>query len=166
MEDKITNLINKFYEGRANAQEEKELREWLSQSKDTKYRPLQQYFALIDAEQNRTLPLDLEQKITASFVEKKKNIWLSPIQLGIAASITFLIIAGMWWNFDLLKKPPQYSEAEIQQSYGDAKSALITMSTYLNHGMRQLSRISALEKPFQDLHKLSEIKFLEEHENK
>ena len=165
MEDKITNLINKFYEGSANAQEEKELREWVTQSKDAKYMPLQQYFALIDAEQNRTLPLDLEQKITASFVEKKKNIWLSPFQLGIAASITFLIIVSVWWKFDLLIKTPKYSEAEIQQSYTNAKSALITMSWYLNHGMRQLSSTSALEKPFRDLHKLSEIKLLEEHEN-
>lgn len=165
MGDKIVNLIDKFYEGSANAQEEKELRERLSQSKDTKYLPLQQYFALIDEEQNCTLPVDLDQKIADSFIEKKKNIWLLSLKIGIAASIACLMLAGIMWQSDRLKKSPQYSEAEIQQSYTQARSALITMSTYLNNGMQKMRLPAVMEKPFQDLHKLSEIKILEEHED-
>lgn len=166
MEDKITKLIEKFYEGSTSIQEENKLREWLQQNKDSRYIALQQYFALIDAERQRTMPPSVEEKIVESFLEKKKNRRPSIIKIGIAASVACLILAGIMWKFNVLKKSPQYSEAEIQQSYTQARSALMTMSTYLNNGMQQLSIPSVMEKPFQDLHKLSEIKFLEEHEDK
>lgn len=165
MQNKITKLIEKFYEGNATEQEEEELRKWLWQTKDSSCMPLQQYFSLIDAEQQRTLPPALEKKFVSRFLEKKKNRKPLIIRIGMAASVASLILAGIMWKSDLLKKSPQYSEAEIQQSYTQAKSALITMSAYLNDGI-QLMRIPAtMEKPFQDLHKLSDIKILEEHEN-
>lgn len=166
MEDKITKLIEKFYAGNTSAQEENNLREWLKQSEDTSLKPLREYFALIDAEQVYSLPENLEKKIIECLKEREKNGRYFVLKTGIAASIALLITAGVLWKFDALKKQPKYSEAEIQQSYTEAKAALITMSAYFNNGMRQLSNNEAIEKPFYDLQKLSEIKPLKKHEHK
>ncbi len=149
--NRITQLIDKYFQGETTLEEEKELRQFFLQ-KDVpmqfqKYRPL---FALLEKERASGLNNDFDEQFFQKMqtTPKKPRIRsLSYRWIGAVAASAILALS-LWWLYPQVETNAtdsainweQYEPDDPKEAFRITKSALLRVSIELNIGAEKAAR--------------------------
>ncbi len=159
----IEGLLAKFYEGETSLQEEKTLREYFrSREVPDHLKSHQPLFAFLADERKQSITdPDFEQRIS----EKLKGatpaglpVILTPHRrkvfyyTAIAAAMLLLIGVSLQYQFEFLKmNKPRHSNLGQELAYHNASEALLILSSNFNTGLKQVSRLSMVDKAMKNV---------------
>ena len=161
--DNLHILLNRFYEGETNEEEEKLLRGFFEEeSAETSADDI--YFRFLKEERNNSLPDisddEIIEKINAGNNKGAKvfKYWLGPLA-GIAAAVviyfSFLVPAGRIVSNDENVIPN--TVANPHEAYVETEKALLLVSDKLNMGLAKMDELSMFDKEIDKLHGLSKL---------
>ena len=145
----LDTLIEKYLEGETSKEEEIKLRNFLL-TRDIlpeKYHWIKAMFSFYHTEKSDKSDLQIAEIV--SFQPKKRS-HLRIFLYAVAASITLLF--GIWFMYK--SEPEKQVYAYIngkpvenqEQAYAEAQKALMLVSKNLNHGARNIGKLSELDK--------------------
>ena len=151
----INNLLEKYFEGETNLQEEKQLKHFFTQERVPEqfesYQPLFQY---LEQEAKVELDASFDEKILSAIAETDAKIvpmrrfsavrWISR-----AAAVVAFVGLG-WWASDQILNPPtntvtaidwsKYEVKEPEEAFNFTQMALLKASSELNQGTNTAAR--------------------------
>lgn len=160
--DQINRLLEKFYAGETSLEEEK-LLQWELARRDLpeEMKPHQDIFSYLAAGSKEKIEDEeffdrIEKKMEdgSGSLRRQKSRFLYPL----AAAAAVLIAVGIF----ILARPDgssldKYDIDEPDKAFSEAKKALMLVSVNLNYGIKELDKISALDKGLNELEILSKI---------
>lgn len=159
---RIEQLIGKYENGETSLAEEMELNTFFNR-KDVpfEFRAYKDMFEFYKGAKEEILPDPaFDKKIMdiispkPSFNRKKTNVRFIYMVSGIAASI-ILFIGIYFFSFNPTNPRGTYDDPAI--AYAATKEILMKVSTNMNTGSEELSKMKELDKGFDDLQNLSEF---------
>ena len=162
-------LLDKYYDGDTSLEEEKLLQRQLSRidlpAELRVHREIFGYYAFSAEEKLETADFvaKLEDKLKAG---RKLSLFQKYGRkfYPLAAAAAILIAAGIFFltNFNATDTSlEKYTVNEPSKAYTEAKKELMLVSVNLNYGMKDLDKLSALQKGLDGLQKLQKIENLE-----
>lgn len=150
----IEALIGKYFEGMTTLEEEKILRDFFTRETVPahllEHQPL---FQFLSDEQEVTLDDSFDEKLTRRILAEQSLPPVVPMVqkgrrnfyiVGLAAG--FLLLAGMFFLFrDLPGAGREKENAEMAESWSNAREALLLVSGNLNQGLSEVSRLESVE---------------------
>ena len=158
-------LLDKFYEGATNSEEENSIKAYLLNEKNipAELENDRLYFAELNDYKNESLPgFDLEKELV-SVIEgqeakiirfRKTRFWA----LRIAASIVILL--GTYFFVEKYATPGDIKpdpDMTPEMAYMETKKALLYVSQKLNGGTEELKKLEKLTESLENLSKLKEF---------
>ncbi|MBM3403941.1 MAG: hypothetical protein FJY10_03525 [Bacteroidetes bacterium] len=158
----IYGLIKKYFDGETTLEEEQQLRTFFSQEDvPEELVAFKELFGYYHASAEESLDDTFEKSIMAQI---EKDV-IKPIGfnrkkmysiMGIAAGILILIGVLFYTDFfQSFQTDSSGSDAESEMAYLQTKQALLLISTSLNKGLDQASKLSAFNKGVEHMNKLS-----------
>lgn len=157
-------LLDKFYEGNTNPEEENILKEYFLAGKDIPIELEEDrlYFSELDDYRNDSLPdFDLEKELVSVIEEqetkvirfRKMRFWA----LRIAASIAILV--GSYFFVEQYRTTNDINDTykNPEMAYIETKKALLYVSQKLNGGTEDLKNLEKLTESLENLSKLKEF---------
>ena len=155
----IKKLVEKYWEGKTNPEEEATLKTWYATNADGSDPEAEQYFSMLGnfnkIKSNPNISLELPENPT---VRRIKSPWNNNLRYlrNVAAVLMVVVGLGLIWKIQSVNEKvvdEVYTQEEIQQSYEEAKSALLLIASKLNKGK---DTVSALDKFSETKQRISE----------
>jgi len=162
-------LLEKYYEGNSSLAEEQLLREFFGGKEIPahlkSHQPLCVFFA--DEKLTEMAVSDFEKDMTAQLAEFTPEILTVPMHrnrgrflfiTGIAATILLLI--GIFFTFqqDVFKTVRSHgSNYKTELAYAEASEALLIVSSNLNTGLKQVSRLQVIDKAMKNMYQFNKF---------
>jgi len=158
----IESLLEKFYEGNSNLQEEKKLRGFFLRKDVPDHLKIHQpFFQWAGGEQNldNTSP-DFDQRITDRLLEAELSARVTHVNrnrkrfllvTGIFTGILLLIGIFHTYKQDIFNRPALKNNVSAELAYAKAQEALTIVSCNLNAGLKQVDHLQMLDKGMKNL---------------
>jgi len=152
MESKdIKKLVQKYWNGKTTPDEETILKTWYTKHADGTDPETERYFSMLGnfakITTDPTISLELPENATVRRINKSSGFNYTYLS-RIAAVLILAVGLTMVWKMQPItevKTEEAYTQEEIQQSYEEAKSALLLIAAKLNKGkdaVEQLDKFS------------------------
>lgn len=145
MENRINELLNKYWEAETSPEEEKELRDYFAKGNvSTEHEPFMPLFGFFHQQQNIAYTLPDLGKIRALAVEQQKVRTLSATRKFIYAIAAVLsLVLASWFIFqNIQKQPPTMAHVteieDPEEAYRVTMAALAMVSGKLNKGTESI----------------------------
>ncbi len=162
-QQEINALIEKYYQGKSTADEEKSLKLYLKNNKEAKYDTLRSQFQIMNDIHNSEDQLDssfdekILKTISPSGKVHKKRYHLQRILSGVAATV--LILISIWVVSSLLSPKEVYGTInDPQTAFAETKKALQKVSKNVKKGVAPAT--TTIKKAESGLDKTKKIKKL------
>ncbi|MFN8257621.1 MAG: hypothetical protein U0W24_18135 [Bacteroidales bacterium] len=145
----LDKLIEKYLEGETSSEEENRLKDFLL-SRDIlpeKYLWIKSMFSFYKAEKADGTELVIGDIVS---FQPKKHARSRLFLYAVAACA--VVLSGFWFLFDAEPEKPVYAYINgkpvenQEQAYAEAQKALMLVSKNLNHGAKNIGRLSELDK--------------------
>jgi hypothetical protein len=157
---KINLLITRYEAGETTLQEEQELRDLLMDKELpaflTPYREMFGFFdqAVLEEIPNDHFNEDFFEKINEAPQEKSRVIRFRKAYSFVGLAATILILIGIYFVFQTRNQNlGTYQDPEL--AYAEAKKVLLAVSSNLNSGKKELSKIKELNTGMEELSNIS-----------
>ncbi|HNT92758.1 MAG: hypothetical protein KDB91_05530 [Bacteroidales bacterium] len=158
-QEKITELINRYFEGESTTEEEQQLRKYLSDpSAPEQLRRRLGYLTSL----TENIPEPSEEFYERLEAVTHTEVTLSPQRRALrhlaAVAAVAVIIAGLWMIFFNQDSPvtrDTYEDPVIAMA--EVKSILMTVSGKMNSGVEQLGKVSTITEKREELEGLDRI---------
>ncbi|MEI6684349.1 MAG: hypothetical protein WCO44_17115 [Bacteroidota bacterium] len=156
-------LLAKFYEGETSLQEEKMLREYFrGGAVAPNLKSHQPMFAFFEDERKQAIgDAGFEKKISEQLTDATATALPVFVPLNrrvvyyytaIAATFLLLIGVSLQYQFEFFKmNKPRHNSLEQELAYHNASEALLILSSNFNTGLKQVSRLSMVDKAMKNV---------------
>ena len=159
----IEGLLEKFYQGNSSLREEKLLRDFFQGRQIPahlkSHQPLFTFFA--DEQRQVISNVDFEKQVTEQFAFRSAERQPKPMypkrnrllfMTGIAATILLLISLFYTFHHDIFNTDQSRNDSyNTKLAYADANEALLIVSSNLNAGLKQVSRLQMVDKAMKNM---------------
>jgi len=143
----IKKLVEKYWEGRTSPEEEVTLKTWFTNNADGSDPETERYFSMLGnfnkIKSNPDISLELPENPTVRRIKSPRNNNFRYLR-HIAAVLMVVVGLGLIWKIQSVNEEVVeeiYTQEEIQQSYEEAKSALLLIAAKLNKGKDTMSEL-------------------------
>jgi len=146
--NKRKQLLQKYWLGQTTMEEETAIRQWYQHHADGTEPELEKYFnTLTDFSEivpNQDFKVKLPENTPVRRISKASVINFSNLQRVVAALIMVFGLSVVWQMQTADKEPEEVavSKLEIEQSYEEAKAALLLIAAKLNKGKNTVSELN------------------------
>lgn len=149
----IKKLVEKYWAGKTTPDEEATLKAWYTEHADGSDPETERYFSMLGnfnkIVSDPGIVLKLPENATVGPIKKPRKFNYTYLS-RIAAVLILAVGLGLIWKIqpkqiNTVATEKVYTQAEIQKSYEEAKSALLLIATKLNKGkdaVEQLDKFS------------------------
>lgn len=143
----IKNLIEKYWEGNTSPAEEATLKTWYATNADGSDSETERYFSMLGnfnkIKSNPDISIELPENRDVRRKNAQRKINFSYLR-GIAALLVVGLGFGLIWKMQTVNgvvEEEVFTQEEIQESYEEAKSALLLIAAKLNKGKDAVSEL-------------------------
>jgi len=157
----IKKLVEKYWEGKTTPSEEATLKVWYTQQPDDSDPETTRYFSMLGnfakIKSDPSISIELAENTPVRKINEPRKFNYTYLS-GIAAVLVFVIGLGMIWkmqpeNINTATTEEVYTQEEIQQSYEEAKSALLLIAAKLNKGKDAVGQLDKFSETKQRISK-------------
>ena len=158
---KVTELLQKYYDGMSSAEEEKRLLEYFREDNVPEELDVDRlhFLALADMQnEDIEVPEDLEANILSRLAVEQRpprrlNTRFLYTATSIAAGLAIILSTYLFLN----RQPDLGTYDDPQVAYAETKEALDMVSKYFNMGTSELSELKAFNQAVEPLGKLKKV---------
>lgn len=140
--NRLNYLKRQYWNGNTTPEEEAELKRYYQQHKDAEHPEMAAYFQSLAAfgELRPTATFDLDALETTG---REAPVFTLKFLRNVAAVLLLAIGVGVVWNTSRQPVATEavYTDAEIEQSYQEARQALLLIAAKLEKGKRTLEEL-------------------------
>lgn len=140
--DRLNYLKEKYWKGKTSPEEELELKRYFMTNDDTEHPEMADYFRTLGAFNHLKPSGNLQIDFSTPSSSTTRLFSLSMIR-NIAAVLLLAIGLGVVWNINqkAVVEEEVYSQAEIEESYQEARQALLLIAAKLDKGKSTINEI-------------------------
>lgn len=151
MNTEVKELVQKFFEGSLNANEQYRLKHLLAKHPSPEYEAIHQYFKLIDAENKTADKFKFDDNSFKNNLRKTKFRRLI-YSTSIAASFIIAIsLSAIFWPDN---QGGKFTDEELRTSIEITNKSISMINHYWKDGIQNIQSPTSFSKPFHDLSKL------------
>ncbi len=147
--EEIKKLVDKYWEGKTTPDEETVLKTWYAEHADGSDPETERYFSMLgnfaNIKSDPNISLELPEKTPVRRIKEPRKFNYTYLSRIAAVLIVAMGLALIWKvqpnTISTETTEEVYTQEEIQQSYEEAKSALLLIASKLNKGKEAVEQL-------------------------